>query len=238
MKIVRLLLATSASFVALSGLSAMESDSHFGERFMQHYYQNPQPQDLITAVNNLDKNGFLDVSANREQAMGFLSVVFQRNPDLVEGWLDTSSRVLSNRGQRLIAAAAWFAGNPQGSARVHQLTARQSTEVQAQTDQVLSGPQPAPAAAMTITSEPTLNLQLGAFLASGDRQYIDNIFTAVASDQPGLSSSAKFALAQSASSDPVFMQVCETELARQPASVRESFEAALNDTPGAKKPGA
>ena len=209
MKLVRLLLATSASFVALSGLSAMESNSHFGERYMHHYYQNPQPQDLITAVNNLDQNGFLNTSSNREQAIGFIAAVFERNPASVKGWLETSSRVLATRGQRLMAAAAYFANKSQG-------------------------PTVAPT---VITSEATLNLQLGEFMATGDHQYIDNIFTAVASDNSGLSTTAKFALAQSAASDPVFMQVCQTELARQPASVRETFEAALNDTTG-RKPGA
>jgi hypothetical protein len=237
MKIARLFLAASASLVALSTLSAMESDSHFGQRFIHNYYKNPQPQDLIAAINNLDQNGFLDTAANREQAMGFLSVVFQNNPAEVTGWLETSSRVLQDRAQRLMAAAAWFAGYPQGTAQVHRLASRASDAVQQQTEGVIAHSRPTPVAAMTVSSEPTLNLQLGAFLASGDRQYVDNIFTAVASEEPGLSSSAKFALAQSAAADPQFMEVCQTELARQPASVRQSFEAALNET-NARKPGA
>jgi hypothetical protein len=241
MKIARLVLAAGVSLAAFAGLSAAEftsdSNSDFGQQWMAHYYQNPQPDKLITAVMDLGQSGYFATAANRETAMGFIATVMQRNPDYVPQWLAASRRVLSNGGQRIIAAAAWYAGYPAGAREIHRLGEADDSSLRDQVEPLIAGQTPGPMVARSITSEPSLNLEWGAFLASGDRQYITNVFVALGSNEPGLASTARFRLAEKAAADPQVMQICQSELARQPAAVRASFEAALNEQPE-RKPGA
>lgn len=241
MKIARLVLAAGVSLAVYSGLSAAEitsdSNSDFGQQWMAHYYQNPQADKLIAAVADLSQSGYLSTASNRETTMGFLATVMHRNPDYVPQWLDASRRVLSNSGQRIIAAAAWYAGYSAGAREIHRLGEADDASVRNQVERLISGDTPGSLADRPIRTEPSLNLEWGAFLASGDPHYITNVFVALGSDEPGLASTARYRLAESAAGDPQVMQICQSELARQPAAVRASFEAALNQQPE-RKPGA
>jgi hypothetical protein len=81
-----------------------------------------------------------------------------------------------------------------------------------------------------------MNFQWGAFLASGDERCIVNVLTALGSDEPGLATSARFALAQNAAAHPRVLDICRAQLDKQPESVRAELKAALNHASG--KPGA
>ena len=73
-----------------------------------------------------------------------------------------------------------------------------------------------------------LNLQWGAFLASGDERHIVNVLAALGSGEPGLASSARFTLAQNAAAHPRVLDICRSQLDKQPAAVRAELKAALN----------
>jgi len=143
----------------------------------------------------------------------------------VPAWLN-SFRDLPASHQRLVAAAAWYAGTPAGEARLRQLAKQSSPEVRTEVNGLLASKAPA-LRNEPVLSESSLNLQWGAFLATGEQQYIVNALAALGADQPGLSSAARIALAEKATAHPRVYEICQAELARQPAGVRDQMQAAL-----------
>lgn len=212
----------------------LHADAGFGRQWMDHYSQNPQPQELISAVLSLDQDGYFQSAAQRDSAIGFLSVVLRQNPNEVAFWLRTSNRVLSEQPRRILAAAAWFAGRPEAGPQLQKIA---FASERAEIDRLVADGRQADIAAIPVSSEPAMNLQFGAYLASGDQRYIGNIFAAFGSNEPGLTNAARYTLARNAVEYPRVLEACRSELARQPSAVRAQFEAALNAAI-AQKPGA
>jgi hypothetical protein len=235
MKSLRTLVAVSLALSAFSAFGA--ADASFGRQWMDHYYQNPQPDDLVAAVYSLNQDGYFETASQRDTAIGFFSTVFRQNPAAADGWLRASTRILPDQARRVLAAAAWFAGNPAAARQLRELSADDGAMEQTEISRLAVNGSPTAVGDIAVASEPTMNLQWGAFLASGDQRYISNVFLALGSNQPGLASSARYALAQNAAAYPRVLEICRAELERQPASVRSEFEAALNEAV-TRKPGA
>jgi len=231
MRILRVTLAMGLSLVAFSSLRA---ETSFGRQWMDHYYQNPRPNDFVRGVDSLNREGYFDAVVQPDIAIGFFSAVFKQNPQQVERWLRASAPLLSERPRRILAAAAWLAGSPAGAQRMLDMSARDDSDERAAVVQMAMNGPSAPVADIAVSSEPALNLQWGAFLATGNERYITNVLAALGSNQPGLATSACFTLAQNAAADPHVLQICRTQLDRQPESIRAEFQSALNDATGRK----
>ena len=194
-------------------------------QWLAHYYQAPQVDQVVPAVFALSRSGYFEQVGQPATAIGFLSAVFAQNPDKVDGWM-ADFRDLPVVHQRLVASALWYSGLP-GNERALRVLARSSTpELRAEIEQLLSQGS-APVAATPVRSESSLNLQWGAFLATGDQQHIVNALAALGSGEPGLSRAARLALAEKAAAHPRVYAICQAELARQPAGVRDQMRAAL-----------
>jgi hypothetical protein len=72
-----------------------------------------------------------------------------------------------------------------------------------------------------------MNLQWGAFLASGNERHVVAILDAMGADRPGLDIAARQSLAVNAVAHPRVMEICRVQLDRQPESVRAEIRAAL-----------
>jgi len=145
--------------------------------------------------------------------------------------------LLAVQGQRVLVAAAWMASNPAADrylAKVYPTTVGAQRDA---TEQMIAQKAVTPLVDIPVSSVHAMDLQWGAFLASGDERYVTNVFAAFGSPQPGLATEARYTLVQNAAADPRVMQVCRDVLSRQPEAVRAQFQAALNDT-SAPKPGA
>jgi len=232
MKAPRIILALG---VSLAAFSALHADNSFGRQWMDNYSQNPRPDDLVTAVVSLNNEGYFDTAAQRDAAIGFLSTVFQQNPQAVDHWLSAGARVLPEQSQRILAAAAWFAGNPAAQRPLENLS--EGTSEHVAVEQMLASGSSSTVVEIPVHSVAAMNMQWGAFLASGDQRYIQNVFLALGSDQPGLATTARYALAQRAAVDPRVMAICQQELASEPTSVAAEFRATLNQVSG-QRPGA
>jgi hypothetical protein len=191
---------------------------------MDHYYAAPHQADFVPGVVALNREGVFDSDQQKFVAIGFLTQVFEQNPGSVSGWLRESMPLLSAQGQRVVVAAAWVYPTTMGAQRDA-------------TEQMIAQKAVTPLADIPVSSVHAMDLQWGAFLASGDERYVTNVFAAFGSPQPGLATEARYTLVQNAAADPRVMQVCRDVLSRQPEAVRAQFQAALNDT-AAPKPGA
>jgi hypothetical protein len=209
---------------------AVASERNWGE-WMQNYYKAPQPDQVVTAVYSLSQEGYFEGVGQPATAIGFLSTVFAQNPDRVGAWM-RDFRNLPAAHRRLAAAALWYSGVPSGERELRDLARAADPALRAEVEALLAQG-PVPVVKTPVLSESSLNLQWGAFLASGEQQHIVNALAALGSAETGLSAAARTSLAQKAAGHSRVYEICQAELSRQPAGVRDQMRTALA---GVKQP--
>jgi hypothetical protein len=194
-----------------------------GQAWLETYYLNPRPAEVPTMLRTLSREGFFEKQDQTAIAVGFFATLFAANPDKVTGWLAQWDG-LPARVNRLIAAALWQAGNPLGAELLQVLGQRSPLQLEIQQLAQLDGRS---VAETPVRSPASMNLQWGAFLASGDEKYLLNIFEAIGAREPGLDFAAQAALAQHAADHPRVLEICREQLARQPSEVQSVLRAAV-----------
>ncbi|HEX2853508.1 MAG TPA: hypothetical protein VHO24_09735 [Opitutaceae bacterium] len=220
----------AAALLVASSLAARADVS--AQAWLESYYLNPQPEQLGTAVRALSRQGYFEKPGHTAIAIGFLSTVFAQNPQRVDGWL-TEFNGLPLHHHRLIASALWQAGHPMGAQLLRTLSERST--VAAEVQQLAAKPS-LPVADTPVLSPSSMNLQWGAFLATGNERHVIAIFDGIGADRPALSTAARYALAQNAVAHPRVMEICQAQLSKQPNEVQSVLRAALNDAALAGKP--
>ncbi|HWA10328.1 MAG TPA: hypothetical protein VG838_12820 [Opitutaceae bacterium] len=210
-------LALASPFAARAEISAQAS--------LETYYTNPQPAELPRLVQALSREGYFEKPGHTAVAIGFLATLFARNPERVDAWL-LGFNGLPLAHHRLIAAALWQAGNPLGADMLRHLG--EFTPVRNEVARLADTPS-IDVANTPVLSPSSMNLQWGAFLATGDERYIVNILDALGTDRPGLDSAARYALAQDAAAHPRVFEICRAQLDKQPAEAKDVLRAALNE---------
>jgi hypothetical protein len=228
MKTFRIAFAACASLAAFPVLGA----DGFGRQWMENYYQHPAPNAFVQAVCSLNGEGYFDDASQQAAAFGFFSAVFQQNPKLADSWL-RSTRFLPLPARRTLAIAAWTAGDPAAARQVRALFSTYSYPVRSEVDRLVEAG-PLPVNQTAVVSEAAMNLRWGAFLASGDEQHIVSVLEALGSNEPGLATSARYALAQDAASHPRVLAICREQLDRQPQAIREEIRAVMDDATAPK----
>jgi len=221
MTILGMSLALALSLVAPASAASTRDWS----QWVSNYYQAPQPELLVPAVFALSREGYFEQSGQPATAIGFLSSVFAQNPDKVAGWM-TAFKELPASHQRLTAAALWYSGLPGSDRKLRALARQSSPALRAEIEQLLAS-NVVSVSQTPVLSESSLNLQWGAFLASGQQQHIVNALAALGSNEAGLSSAVRTSLAQKAASHQRVYEICQAQLANQPAGVRDQLRTAL-----------
>lgn len=193
--------------------------------WVENYYLNPEAEKVVPAVYALSRDGYFEQSGQPAAAIGFLGSVFAQNPTKVAGWM-RDFRELPVEHRRLVAAAAWYAGVSHGADYVRDVARSSPADIRAEVESLITWQQPT-LQDTPVLSRSSLNLQWGAFLASGDSKHVVNILAALGSTQPALSTASRVALAEKAMAHPRVYEICQAEIARQPAGVREQWSTAL-----------
>lgn len=221
------LLGMSLALVLFSAGPVVAAPARDWPQWLAHYYQAPQTDQVVPAVFALSRNGYFEEAGQRATAIGFLSAVFAQNPDKVDDWM-AAFRDLPAAHQRLVASARWYSGLPGGDRSLRLLAQQSSPAVRSEVEQLLAQGV-ASVRSTPVRSEASLNLQWGAFVATGESQHILNALAALGSGEPGLSTAARFALAEKAAAHPRVYEICQAQLAQQPADVQNQMRAALAD---------
>lgn len=210
--------------LGLASTLAAQAEST-AQLWLETYYVNPRPAELTAHVRALSREGFFERPGQAAVGIGFLATVFAHNPAQVDRWLMELSG-LPARHQRLLAAALWQAGHPLGSDLLR--TLGRDSVFREEVLRLASAP------AQTIADTPvrsssSMNLQWGAFLASGDERHIVRVLDAIGTGERSLDTSARVALARNAAAHPRVLEICRSQLDRQPAEVQSVLRAALKD---------
>jgi hypothetical protein len=215
------------SLLAVLAASLAASPDDRAAFWLNRYYLDPQPAELVSAVQGLSRGGYFEEPGQPAQAIGFFSVVFAQNPEAVDGWF-ASFRGLPAKHQRVLASALWYSGHPRGEAVLRGMAETASPEMRATIRRLVAGGVPT-VAESPVLSESSMNLQWGAFLASGSELHITNILVAVGAGQPGIPEAARLSLAMNAAVHPRVMEICRAQLDKQPNEVRAVLQAAMKE---------
>lgn len=221
MKLPKLLLTAGLALASLLPAHAASS----AQALLESYYLQPQPAAVPRIVHALCAEGYLEQPGQSAVAIGFLSTLFAQNPERVDAWL-LELNGLPMAGHRLIAASLWQAGHPLGADMLRNLG--EFSPVRAEVQRLASTSSQSVAVTPVLSSS-SMNLQWGAFLATGDERYIVNVLAALGADRPKLDSAARYALAREAAAHPRVFEICQAQLAKQPAETQAVLRAALND---------
>jgi hypothetical protein len=226
-------LATVASIVlAFAGSQASAETAGRWEQWLNTYYQHPQPEKVVQAAYGLNREGYFDQAGSVPTAIGFFSTVFAANPDKVDGWF-ANFRELPVSEQRVMASALWYSGNPKGEQKLVALARSAAPESRQEIEQLVSKPI-TEVASTPVLSDSSMNLQWGAFLASGEERNVTNILAAIGRGQIG--DSARVSLAFNAAQHDRVLQICRAQLDKQPNEVRSVLRAVINDAETKKQP--
>lgn len=210
--------------VALASTLAARAETA-AQAWLETYYVNPRPAELAANVRALSREGFFEKPGHTSLGIGFLATVFAAHPDRVDRWLGDLAALPATH-QRLLAAALWQAGDSRGAERLR-LVDRNSA---VREDVLRLADTPAQMISDTpVQSSSSMNLQWGAFLASGDERHIIRILDGLGSGNRGLDFAARASLAQHAAAHPRVLEICRSQLERQPEEVRSVLRAALKE---------
>ncbi len=206
-----------------SAASALASSSS-AEQWLNNYYQQPAPDRFTSAVLELSKSGYFEEANHVPLAIGFFATVFAQNPDKVRAWLRVNE-VLPVAHQRILVSALWYSGNPKGADYLRAYSRECDPALRASIDELLNSTPSIPNA--QVQSVASLNLQWGAFLATGDTAPVRSILAALGS--ANLDQDVKWSLAQNAAQHERVLAICREELSRQPNAVQETLRAVIVD---------
>lgn len=167
----------AALALLISSVSAANVPVFRGRAWMNHYYENPDPDRFVASIFELSRNRYFNLPGHTTMGVGFLASLFRQHPDRVDEWL-LYCRPLPERERRLIISALWYAGYPKGEAYL-QLYADTATEEQerALLEKVLSC---APSLeSFPIKSTAGLYMAWGVYLASGEERMLRRVFDAI-----------------------------------------------------------
>ncbi len=218
-------LITGLGLALVLTVSAFAKPSQDWAGWVENYYLNPDTEKVVPAVYALSRSGHFEQAGQPAATIGFLAAVFAKNPDKVAGWV-RAFRDLPESHQRIVAAGLWYSGLPEGADHLRALARNSRPEIRAEVESLTQWAQPS-LRETPVLSASSLNLQWGAFLGSGDAKHVTNVLAALGSQERGLGATARTALAEKALAHPRVFEICQAEIARQPAGVREELSTAL-----------
>jgi hypothetical protein len=219
-----ILTGISAALILLQTPASAAPRVSAAEEWLNHYYENPQPEKFVSSVFELSRSGYFEQPGHVPLAIGFLGGIFAQNPEQVDQWVVMLS-ALPRAHQRLVASALWYSGSTKGVEYLRAYSRVVDPAMRAEIDQLLTTK--ANLRETEVRSTSSLNLQWGAFLATGDARHVTQVLAALGSDQPGLSAAARYALAEQALAHERVYQICQDEATRQTGEAGAQVRTAL-----------
>jgi hypothetical protein len=201
------------------------------EQWLNTYYQHPQSEKIVQAAYGLSQEDYFSQPGGTATAIGFFATVFAQNPGKVDAWFN-EFRHFPLSDQRVLASALWYSGNPKGEALLRQLSRDVDAENRGNIERLLSTPAVA-VVDSPVRSDQSVNLQWGAFLATGEARPVSNILAAIGRGQVG--ETARLSLAFNAAQHDRVLEICRAELDKQPNEVRSVLRAVINDAESKKQ---
>ncbi len=214
-------IAVVLAAVAIAASARTDNLSRSAGGWLEYYYQQPNPDQFVTAVFALSRNNYFALPDNVPVGIGFFASVFRQNPDSIDEWM-TYSRLLPERERRLMICALWSAGHPKGASYLaYYATEIVGEELGAKLIEVmerspkLDDPE--------IHSSRDAYLKWGVYLATGDEAVLRTIMEAMAT-RDDLTLQDRWWLAVAASRHEQVMAFCQREIATPDSPLRDLMQ--------------
>lgn len=206
--------------------------------WMLEYYRNPQPNLVSSALEILEEDGVLSTNPRAQAPFaGFLSILFQDNPQQTEAWLNQCDKYAEEL-KRTIWMGLWLSDKEIG--KKHLLGMRKGANgTDLEYLKILTENAPFNLKEMTPNDPGQLDMLWGAFTASGNPQYVTRIISVLPlldkRDNPmkfTMAASAKWSVKSNALIHPLVLQACKKELANASGSLASHLKEIIAEVEG------
>lgn len=183
-------------------------------RWMTYYYVHPQPEFTVQAILLADQNNLLE-GDSVAPFQGFLSKVFEANPQQIPTWFSQLG-ALKDASKTVLLTAVWWSNTKEGKTLLdniaNSLPEKAKTEFHKQIDKKADDLDK-----MAIESPDVLDVLWGAFSATGDERYIKRLMDPISwGDKENkdlnkllISSAASWSIASNIVQHPRVKEICE-----------------------------
>ena len=202
--------------------------------WVTHYYEHKDAASVVTAIREMFKQGAFDEQdAQAAFAAGFLSMVFAQNQDKIGGWFDELDD-LALAQQRYLWIALDFSKCAAGREILTKIREKVEPAPAQFIGELLAQPY-VDVLETAIDNTGALEVCWGLFFAGGDERYIVKIISTLSGlsqpynevlgvqDPRVIAESARRNLIYDAARHPRILEICKSEMERQPQEVREAL---------------
>jgi len=196
------------------------------DEWLTYYYLHPEPEKTPLAILSMQRLGYLKKDSARAPLVAFLSLIFRSSGAVIEPSLKPFPS-LSTGEQQVLLHALWVAGTGEAKAHLKRCLALLADRGIAGNEE-LSKLDPPALDRMTIDSPAVLDMLWGAFMATGDEKYVIRVigvlpYAAAEGNvaQLLIGSSARWSLAANAARHRRVLDICVSQMAKQPEEVRK-----------------
>lgn len=196
--------------------------------FMVYYYLHPKPEKVSQAVQTMHKIGYLQNESAGAPITSFLSLILGSTPSTIETTLADFS-AYSPTEQQVLLRALWLADTLQSKMALQKLV------VGNENAELLQFPPPK-LEQIPVESPDVLDMLWGAFMATGDEKYVLPIisvlpYSTVKGNIPRLlvGGSAKWSLTSNAIQHKRVLDICNSQLEKQPKEVKEILSGVISE---------
>lgn len=206
--------------------------------WMMNYYKNPQPENVSLAIKISESEKILTTNPGAQAPFaGFLSIIFQNNPQQVEAWL-TRCDTYAGELKRTVWLGLWLSDTDFSRQYLSQKI-EGATETNLEYLKVLTKNKPFNLRQIKPNDPGQLDMLWGAFSASGDTQYVKRIISVLPlldqRDNPikfTMAASAKWSLKSNGLIHPLVLQTCKEELSNASESTAVHLSEIVSELEG------
>lgn len=204
------------------------------DRFVSHYYENPEPDRVVPSLLYMAREMGVPAEDNdaRKGLVAFYAGILRRDPSAnLAGVRDMAA--LQDEAPAFLWQVLWFAGTPAARALLETLAPPRTSPKWERWDRQRQSPPPDP---LTLPPEDAGALEVfwGSFFATGDTRYVERVIGVLAlarvehdARKIRIGASAEASLVANARQHPKVMEICKAELAKQPKRVRRVLQEVL-----------
>jgi hypothetical protein len=198
------------------------------------YYQNPQPGRIPALLEELQKQGELDLA--HMQSAGFLSQVFREHPDRLGEWAPAIQR-LDDLPRAYVWLAVWYSATEPAMKLLRQVVPKEKGAPGETLSQIIQETSP-PLDQYEVKSGAVLDLLWGAFYATGRQEYIAGIIDCLPwslktgkedAQQAAIGKVAEWSLRENARVHPRVLALCKSELDRHGEATQQILSKLILD---------
>jgi hypothetical protein len=215
----------------VSSETEFKSQKYFS-KWLTYYYLNPEPENIVQAVNYISENGFLQNGKTYPPIFGFLAGVFKNNPSKVSSWVDNLSS-LEDSSYGVVVLGLWYANLSDSKEKVYAMLEKRPA-LKKQFNYLYQG-SPMEIRKIPLEQGPwVLDALWGNFMATGNTEPVARIIEALPwLDVKGeinkllVAGAAQWSLTSNAEQHKKVMAICENEIKIQPPAVQEKLRSVI-----------